>query len=328
VTPLSTFCSLYNLFLLPILDEEFLRGEAIFSKADLIQMSNILKNVCLGIICLMHPETNSSSASASNQVQYSLFRSKNKFSNSDNEHSVKENEERKKKAVYFTRLFQVCSLLVQRMHTRDIRFGFCSEDHWVANTSFVSGNRLASILETLDPSILSRVKFCELSYLSDEIEMQHKLSIHDIRSLTILQELPFTVPFKDRVHILEHCTSFTGDYTNTNTVKVRVRREYLYEDAFDNLSIENVNNLKTARIVVEMINKLGLDEAGIDGGGLFREFILELLESGFDPNRGFFILTSDGYLYPNPNVKFLMLENYEKHYFFLGRILAKVIYKT
>ena len=72
-----------------------------------------------------------------------------------------------------------------------------------------------------------------------------------------------------------------------------------------------------------MINQLGLDEAGIDGGGLFREFLLKLLETGFDPNRGFFVLTSDGYLYPNPNVNLLM-ENYEQHYFFLGRILAKV----
>ena len=72
-----------------------------------------------------------------------------------------------------------------------------------------------------------------------------------------------------------------------------------------------------------MINRLGLDEAGIDGGGVFREFILKLLETGFDPNRGFFVLTSDGFLYPNPNVK-MLIEDYQAHYFFLGRIIAKV----
>jgi ubiquitin-protein ligase E3 C len=72
-----------------------------------------------------------------------------------------------------------------------------------------------------------------------------------------------------------------------------------------------------------MINSLGVDEAGIDGGGLYREFILSLLETGFDPNRGFFIMTSDDYLYPNPHVH-LLVENYKQHYFFLGRILAKV----
>jgi ubiquitin-protein ligase E3 C len=73
-----------------------------------------------------------------------------------------------------------------------------------------------------------------------------------------------------------------------------------------------------------MINKHGLDEAGIDGGGLLREFLIQLLETGFDPTRGFFVLTSDGQLYPNPNIK-IIVENYEQHYYFLGRMLAKAI---
>ncbi len=73
-----------------------------------------------------------------------------------------------------------------------------------------------------------------------------------------------------------------------------------------------------------MINQFGADEAGIDGGGLYREFILKVLETGFDPNRGFFIMTSDGFLYPNPNVR-LLVESYHQHYFFLGRMLAKAI---
>jgi ubiquitin-protein ligase E3 C len=73
-----------------------------------------------------------------------------------------------------------------------------------------------------------------------------------------------------------------------------------------------------------MVNQLGADEAGIDGGGVFREFLIELIKTGFDPNRGFFVLTSDGFLYPNPNVKFLH-SNYVAHYYFLGRILAKAI---
>lgn len=56
VAPLSTFCSLYNLFLLPILDKEFLNGEAIFSKLDLIKISSVLKDVCIGVVSLMHPD--------------------------------------------------------------------------------------------------------------------------------------------------------------------------------------------------------------------------------------------------------------------------------
>lgn len=121
--------------------------------------------------------------------------------------------------------------------------------------------------------------------------------------------------------------NFIGnDFTNVqiSSYRARIRRDYLYEDAFDNLSLENTPSLKTSRIIIEMINRHGLDEAGIDGGGLFREFIIQVLETGFDPTRGFFVLTSDGQLYPNPNVK-IIVENYEQHYFFLGRMLAKAI---
>lgn len=139
-----------------------------------------------------------------------------------------------------------------------------------------------------------------------------------------MQDLPFTVPFSERVQILEKFIIHEPTYTHDSLYKIRIRRDYLYEDAFDNLSVENVPELGSKRIVVEMINQLGLDEAGIDGGGLFREFMLQLLETGFDPNRGFFVLTSDGFLYPNPNVSCLV-ENYQSHYFFLGRMLAKAI---
>ena len=50
---------------------------------------------------------------------------------------------------------------------------------------------------------------------------------------------------------------------------VKINRKYLYQDAFDQLSKERCSDIK--RVVrVQMINAQGLDEAGIDGGGLFR----------------------------------------------------------
>lgn len=53
---------------------------------------------------------------------------------------------------------------------------------------------------------------------------------------------------------------------------------------------------------VSFVNAQGLDELGIDGGGLFREFLSEVLKTGFDPNRGYFSTTEDGLIYPNPQV--------------------------
>ena len=78
------------------------------------------------------------------------------------------------------------------------------------------------------------------------------------------------------------------------------------------------------RIRVHLLNAHGLDEAGIDGGGIFREFLNELLKSGFNPNQGFFKTTNEGLLYPSPTAEMLVGDSFTRHYYFLGRILGKV----
>lgn len=75
---------------------------------------------------------------------------------------------------------------------------------------------------------------------------------------------------------------------------------------------------------VHMKSAAGLDEAGVDGGGLLREFLSELLKTAFDPNRGFFRMTIDNMLFPNPYVQFVQ-HNFASHFFFIGRMLGKVI---
>lgn len=76
-----------------------------------------------------------------------------------------------------------------------------------------------------------------------------------------------------------------------------------------------------------MTNAAGLEEAGIDGGGVFREFLGELLRTSFDINRGFFKTTSDNLFYPNPSVH-LIVPNFQRHYYFIGRMLGKAIYDS
>ncbi|OQR75738.1 ubiquitin-protein ligase E3C-like, partial [Tropilaelaps mercedesae] len=78
---------------------------------------------------------------------------------------------------------------------------------------------------------------------------------------------------------------------------------------------------------IQMINAAGLEEAGIDGGGVLREFLSELLRTSFDINRGFFKTTSDNYFYPNPSVH-LIVPNFHSHYYFIGRMLGKAIYES
>lgn len=107
---------------------------------------------------------------------------------------------------------------------------------------------------------------------------------------------------------------------------ISIRRNYIYEDAFDKLSVDKFPDLKK-QVRISLISTLGMEETGIDGGGLFREFLSETLKAAFDPNRGFFRLTLDGLLYPNPAVQ-LLVSDHHMHYYFIGRLLGKAIYEN
>ncbi|KAF7258634.1 hypothetical protein EG68_04418, partial [Paragonimus skrjabini miyazakii] len=170
------------------------------------------------------------------------------------------------------------------------------------------------------------------------------LSNREVRQVLILKEIPFVIPFERRVRLFQllvdssrasvQSPSFSGLTTTPMLeqtgqypdVSILVRRTHLYEDAFEKLSKENERNLQS-RLRVRFLNQVGVEEAGVDGGGLSREFLSDIIRSGFDPTRGFFIYTAEKTLYPNPQAA-VISEDYLKHYFFLGRILAKALYES
>ena len=78
---------------------------------------------------------------------------------------------------------------------------------------------------------------------------------------------------------------------------VTVNRDKIYEDAMRGLPAGP--DLKH-RIRVTFESELGYQEAGIDGGGLFKDFMDALAERAFDPQYGLFNVTSEQLLYPNP----------------------------
>ncbi|KAL4827416.1 hypothetical protein H8958_022611 [Nasalis larvatus] len=144
------------------------------------------------------------------------------------------------------------------------------------------------------------------------------LSVSEERQLAVLTELPFVVPFEERVKCLEKSALFNveGPYKRQFwSGTCRGGAEFVEPD------------LKK-RIRVHLLNAHGLDEAGIDGGGIFREFLNELLKSGFNPNQGFFKTTNEGLLYPNPAAQMLVGDSFARHYYFLGRMLGKALYEN
>ena len=75
-------------------------------------------------------------------------------------------------------------------------------------------------------------------------------SVNELRLLTILQRIPFVIPFDTRVQVYnlllqedkkeqQRGSGWGAGETNIN---LRIRRDYIYEDAFDKLRLENGNS--------------------------------------------------------------------------------------
>lgn len=68
-------------------------------------------------------------------------------------------------------------------------------------------------------------------------------------------------------------------------------------------------------------------EAGVDGGGLFKDFMECLIKECFDPRIGLFKATPDEKLYPNPaaaTVEPQALQLFE----FIGKMVGKALYEV
>ena len=78
-----------------------------------------------------------------------------------------------------------------------------------------------------------------------------------------------------------------------------------------------------SRIQISFINSQGLPEAGIDGGGVFKEFLTCLTKEAFDVDAGLFVVNEGNLLFPNP----MWYENGGdgREYEFLGRVLGKAL---
>eukprot|EP01035_Chromulina_nebulosa_P018995 gene18995-24813_t len=89
--------------------------------------------------------------------------------------------------------------------------------------------------------------------------------------------------------------------------------------------MNDIKNLK-GRIRVQFLSETGTEEAGIDGGGLFKDFIDSFMKTAFSPSYGLFIPTSEQLLVPNP-ASSLVNDNHLDIYKLFGLVLGKAIYE-
>ena len=76
---------------------------------------------------------------------------------------------------------------------------------------------------------------------------------------------------------------------------------------------------------MRFVNLQGLDEAGIDQDGVFKEFLEETIKKVFDPGLNLFSSTSEERLYPSPTSH--ITDNHLDLFEFVGKMIGKAVYE-
>uniref|UniRef100_A0A8C1S9K9 Ubiquitin-protein ligase E3B n=1 Tax=Cyprinus carpio TaxID=7962 RepID=A0A8C1S9K9_CYPCA len=188
------------------------------------------------------------------------------------------------------------------LYERDCRRRFTPEDHWLR--------------KDLKPSLLFQ-----------ELEKGKK------RAQLLLQYIPHVIPHKNRVLLFRNIVTKEKETlglvetssASPHVTHITIRRSRMLEDGYDQLRRLPVNSIKGV-IRVKFVNDLGVDEAGIDQDGVFKEFLEEIIKKVFNPALNLFKTTSGNErLYPSPTSS--IHENHLQLFEFVGKMLGKAMYE-
>lgn len=161
--------------------------------------------------------------------------------------------------------------------------------------------------------------------------------------LGLLNNLPMAVPFETRVDVFREFVKADrrrlqlNPWDRRQRFRAEIRRTHLAEDGFRQLNRLGAN-LK-GMVQITFIDAHGLEEMGIDGGGLFKEFLTSLSKEAFDTERGLWLANDNNELYPNPHSYAREPHQLEWYAFVswspavreltsqIGRVLGKALYE-
>jgi hypothetical protein len=157
----------------------------------------------------------------------------------------------------------------------------------------------------------------DYDYIFSE-KKQLKLKLEFIKDFYFLADLEgrFKV-FKDELKRF--------DDFGYHIIEAVIRRNYLVEDgvAFIKDLLENGNDPRI-KIKVVFIDDFGNREEGADAGGLFKDFISEMIKVLYNPEYGLLIALQGNHdLFLNPNSRITFGDADEDYFIILGYILAK-----
>ncbi|EJC97865.1 HECT-domain-containing protein [Fomitiporia mediterranea MF3/22] len=219
--------------------------------------------------------------------------------------------------------------LLQAIHARDSRRPFTPQNHWLCSSQIDLNSFIEAAVSEDQTLSASGNTFSHRGGRATN----KRLLTHLSPRLGILNNIPFAIPFETRVEIFRtfvraDMIAFAGSTSRyerahmASRARVVVHRGNVAADGFDKLANMNLKGL----IEIQFVDQFGNTEAGIDGGGVFKEFFTSLCKEVFDTDRGLWLATKQNELYPNPH-SYAKEPHSLEWYRFIGRILGKALYE-
>ncbi|RZF42672.1 hypothetical protein LSTR_LSTR001467 [Laodelphax striatellus] len=205
------------------------------------------------------------------------------------------------KSISSNNLFNSVHTLLMVLYRRDSRRSYTPPKHWL-----IKEIRISSFMNDLDKG---------------------KKSVQ-----VLLQKMPHIIPHEERVQLFRKYIAnektvlglTESACASPQSTRITVHRNRIVEDGYRQLAALQPQALKGV-IRVRFINEQGLDEAGIDQDGVFKEFLEETIKKVFDPSLNLFRVTSEERLYPSPTSH--IQDNHLLLFDFVGRMLGKAVYE-
>lgn len=278
---------------------------------------------------------------------------------------------------------------LKMLYERDSRKHFLPADHWLMTSKLEKEDFIGAVIleeerqirEQADDSDEEADEIAEASFedgfgshstfaaqrLSRHVRLE-RLKARQARAqrerrlaemgpkLEILKHIPFVVPFETRVMIFRQFISLDRlrrsgfmafPMPPMGRHHAKIRRGQLFDDAYEQF-YQLGEGLKDP-IQITFVDQFDTPEAGIDGGGVTKEFLTSVTSEAFGNERGglgMFTSSDKGLLYPNPMAMDVLRQSLRqsglteadpewreavsdllKRYEFLGRIVGKCMYE-
>lgn len=272
---------------------------------------------------------------------------------------------------------------IKMLYERDSRKQFLPSGHWLMASNLEREDFINAVITEELRRRQEEEEGSDVDSDEDEISTAGRTSIHAKTQrlrrkhremqkqrrlaemgpkLEILKHMPFVVPFETRVKIFRqfiamdrsyraqgpdsNMPSFLGGSFLARGHRATIRRQHAFDDAYEEL-YQLGEGLKDP-IQITFQDQWGVDEAGIDGGGVTKEFLTSVTSEALahdDSTPTMFTSSRTGLLFPEPAAIDRVREHlrrrsdidtdegrststsFIKKYEFLGRIIGKCMYE-